>query len=235
MIEYVRMSKIGGSAMNDIWGFLLSYVFVFAIIALAELLRFFFKLSGEFTRKFIHIGVGHWVIAATFLIENRWIAIIPPLTFMGINYLSMKRNLFKAMDTQSQPTYGTVYYAFSLTLLTALFWTPSLHYLLLLGVMIMAWGDGLAAVVGKQLGKKELPLTPFKKTYLGSATMLVVSYIVALIIFNTMAPATSISYQALAIITAVLATILEAFTGKGWDNIAVPLGTAIIIYLIGVI
>ena len=43
---------------QDYTALLLSYAYVFGIIALGELLRPAWNRPPEFTRKFIHIGVG---------------------------------------------------------------------------------------------------------------------------------------------------------------------------------
>jgi hypothetical protein len=52
---------------QDYTALLASYAYVFGVIALAELLRRAGHRPLEFTRKFVHIGVGMWVIGTVFL------------------------------------------------------------------------------------------------------------------------------------------------------------------------
>ena len=47
--------------MGSDWaGLMASYVYVFAVLAVGELLRRWRHYPIEFTRKFVHIGVGMW-------------------------------------------------------------------------------------------------------------------------------------------------------------------------------
>lgn len=218
--------------MGNVSAMLLSYVFVFAIIALGEILRIICRFTSEFTRKFIHIGVGHWVIPAVILMDVQWLALIPPITFVGINYLSLKKDIFKAMETD-RSNYGTVLYALSLVILVLLFFRPQHLHLLVLGTLVMAWGDGLAAIIGRKWGKKAIPNLPHHKTFLGSGTMFLVSFLVSFLVLSIMAPSLPASPLLLGMAAAAVATILEAFTARGWDNLAVPLGTSIFIYFLG--
>lgn len=220
--------------MNDYWGLLLSYVFVLSILGGGEALRALYSLPPYFTRKIIHIGVGHWLIAAYWLIEARELALIPPFTFIFINYLSTKKQIFKAME--SRESMGTVYYALALFLLILFFWSGSLKVLAITGALIMAWGDGLAEIAGKRWGNKTIPFIPYHKTYMGSATMCIVSFLVALSTLYFFGPwDSSITVLSLSIMVAIAATILEALGGNGWDNLTVPLGSAFLLYFLGVL
>ena len=71
----------------------------------------------DFTRKFIHIGVGMWVVGTVLLFENRFLAVIPPLSFVLINYVSYRRETFKAMETGEKGNLGTVYFPLSFAIL----------------------------------------------------------------------------------------------------------------------
>ena len=56
---------------NNYLGLLVSYVYVFAVLFLGEGIRKVWKLSAEFTRKFVHIGVGNWYILALLFFTNK--------------------------------------------------------------------------------------------------------------------------------------------------------------------
>lgn len=46
--------------MNNIWGLIVSYVFIFVVIGISTVLQKKNVLKDEGARKFIHIGVAHW-------------------------------------------------------------------------------------------------------------------------------------------------------------------------------
>ena len=87
---------------------------------------------------------------------NVWFAAFVPLTFVIINYLSYKKGIIKVMERDKQDGLGTVYYAISLLILTiisfGIFKKPSLG---LIPTLVMAYGDGLAAVIGKLIKSNE--------------------------------------------------------------------------------
>jgi phytol kinase len=75
--------------MTQDWiALIVSFIYVFAMIGIAEGLRKGQGYSVEFTRKFIHIAVGMWAYGTVLLFECHAFAIIQPLAFVVINALS---------------------------------------------------------------------------------------------------------------------------------------------------
>ncbi len=62
-----------------------------------------------------------WVWGILALFDNWKIGLIPFATFIVLNYIFYRFTIFEAMDSEDS-TPGTVYFAFSITLLYALFW-----------------------------------------------------------------------------------------------------------------
>jgi len=107
---------------SNLIGLIISFIFVFIILILGEILNRFTKASEEFNRKFVHIGVSNWWIVAMFLIDNMYYAMIPPIIFIILNYLSYKKGVFSSMEREDKESLGTVYYPISLLILVWLFW-----------------------------------------------------------------------------------------------------------------
>jgi len=200
-----------------------SYLFVFGVIGLAGLLTKIGWLNDEGGRKFIHIGVGNWMIVVPLLFDNIWLAVIPPVTFVGLNYLSYRYDLIRAMERKEKSTgdLGSVYYAISLVLVTvldaSLFGTFTLA---VLPILVLAYGDGLAAIVGTVIPSKQLVGT---KTIYGTATMFVVTLIVAFVMMSNLW---------MVFLVATVATLIELFSPRGIDNLTLPLGLYLLLYLL---
>ena len=94
-----------------------------------------------------------------------------------------------------------------------------------LGVFIMGYGDGLAAVIGKRYGIMAYRIFGNTKSYVGSLTMLVVSFVVCAVILWAATPVFLGSILLQALILAVFATVVEAVSPFGLDNLTVPLLT----------
>ena len=107
---------------QDTIALLTAFIYVFAMIGVAEGLRKWRGYSVEFTRKFIHIAVGMWAYGAVLMFESRTFAIIPPLAFVAINALSYWKGTFKAMETGEKGQLGTIYFPISFAALIWLLW-----------------------------------------------------------------------------------------------------------------
>jgi len=219
--------------VNEITGVIISILFVFAVIFISEAIRKLKGLSVEFTRKFVHIGVSHWWIIAMLLIKNIWYALIPPILFVAVNFYSYKTNLFKSMERQEKNSdLGTVYFPVALILLILLTWEKGLlggdyKYIGALGIMVMGYGDGLAAVIGKNFGKYKYKIANGTKSIEGSTVMLVFSFLASAVVLISFL-GFDLFYIRVSFIVAVFATIIEAVTFKGLDNISVPLSSALL-------
>jgi phytol kinase len=218
----------------NIIGIIASYLYVGLVIAGGKL---FEKRGKEASRKFIHIMLGNWWFVAMYFFTNVWCAAIGPATFVIINYLSYKKNLIKVMERDEQDGLGTVYFAIALLILVivsfGIFKNPSLG---LVPFLVMAYGDGLAAVIGKSVKSKKYKLGDSKKSFAGSLTMFVITTL--LIGTQLWFTHSAIFWQTthwplIACLMGFAITGLEAVSGKGWDNITVPLATLGLLLLIG--
>lgn len=231
---------------SDFTGLVASYAYATILLVLAEALRRWIGLPSELTRKLIHIGAGMWVFGVVALFDRWEVGIVPFATFIPINYLLYRYRILGAMDTaDSSP--GTVYFAVSVTLLFGLLWRPDGPVdrvpIAIAGVMAMTWGDALAALIGKRIGKHRYRIGSSERSWEGSAAMFVASA-VAMFGVLWLLPGSSLSPLAapfgvqpallIALVSAVFATLVEAVSPHGTDNLSVPLvgaGVAIAIAL----
>lgn len=211
-------------------GIIVSYLYIGMIILVA---RVFEKRGEEASRKFIHIMLGNWWFIAMYFFTNVWFAIFVPITFVIINYVSYKQDLIKVMEREKQDGLGTVYYAISLLILAIVFF--GIYQKPILGLipnLIMAYGDGFAAVVGKWIKSKTYMVGETKKSIAGSITMFVISLI--LIMGFLIANYTFGIWQIalIGVVMAIAVTIIEAISSKGIDNFSVPISMLVMILML---
>ena len=213
--------------MNNIYGIIASYAFIILLLVVSKI---FEKKNKELSRKFIHIFLaGYWLIAMFFFDNVIWASIVPA-SFVVINILSYKYNLIKSMEREEQDGFGTIYYAIAIFIMSVTTFGVLNNPLIgLAGMFVMAFGDGLAAVFGKTFGKKKYEIGDTTKTYLGSFTMLVVTFG---IIFAVLSYCNSTLVIFKSLIIAIIMTVFEAVSVKGTDNITVPVITSLITYFI---
>jgi phytol kinase len=229
---------------RDIIGLILSYLYAFGLLGLTEAIRIRRGYSQAFTRKLVHIGAGMWAWGTLALFDTWQIGLIPFATFIVLNYIFYRFTIFRAMDT-TDSTPGTVYFAFSITLLYALFWRTDGQtdraVIATGGTMAMTWGDALASIVGGRWGRRAYIIRGHRRTWEGSVAMFIASLVVVALTLLLL-PASSLSPTAeplqtgtallYALLAAVVATLAEGVSPAGTDNLSVPLLTAAALYLL---
>ena len=211
---------------NNILGMILSIVYIGAVLGGSSLVA---KKGKEASRKFIHILLGNWWLIAMYFFDSTLWAAILPTVFIFVNYFSYKFNIIKSMERdegENKDSLGTVFFAVSLLVLVIFtFGVIKNPWIGLCAFLTMTYGDGFAAVFGKKFKSKEFKIFGSTKTIIGSLTMFIITLLIHLIYFGVI----GVEYFVLkAIIIAVLATIMEAVSIKGTDNIIVPIITAVI-------
>lgn len=215
--------------MTEIYPLSLILIYLGILIIISESLNRFFKTNSELTRKIFHIGSGNVILIAWWLNISGSIIIQASLLASLISIISYFLPILPSINSVGRKSFGTLFYAISIGILTALFWHLGLREYAVIGILVMSWGDGLAAVIGKKWGQHSYELFGIKKSYEGSLTMTLVSFIVIILILS-LSIGNSWQNWLIAIIVAIFATILEAFSQFGIDNLTVPLGSAILCF-----
>jgi len=219
----------------DAVGLAASYVFVFGFIGLATLLMRRHVLPASATRKVIHIGVAHWWLIAMATMDDPWVASVGPASFIGINALALGLKLLPAMDAGAdRRNLGTIYFPISLLVLVNLCWRGVMPvWVGGVAVLVLGWGDGLAALVGEGNGAPGVRIWGGRKSAAGTILMFAGSFAVTLVftlIFRG-GPGGRAAHGVLeavgvSTIVAAAATVVELVTPWGLDNLTIPLVVA---------
>ena len=197
-------------------------LYLFLIFLISIVFKKYNQDSREIVRKIIHIGIGPLIPIAQFLKINQNSALI----FTGIVSLMVFINytykLFPTIEDVERKSYGTLFYCLSLFILIYLFWDKD-PYALITGFFIMAFGDGLAGLIGKSLNSKSWIFFKQKKSLFGTMTMFLTSLIVVCSIGYTHQITLNLNYFTIAL----FATLLEQFSVLGIDNFIVPIASAL--------
>mgnify|MGYP006287391713 CR=1 FL=1 len=221
--------------MQNWLGIAVSFIYVFGILGIAQLLLYFQLASPPVSRKLVHIGVAHWWLLAIPFFDSVAYALVGPVAFTVLNAISLRRHLFPAMEAPRQPgkpvNLGTIYFPVSLTILVLVtFLTEMPTWVGGLGILVLGWGDGMAAVVGMAAGRIRYTVFRQRKSLIGSATMFGVSFGVVLLYSYVQLPLNAGMLLLSAAATAAVATATEAATPLGMDNLSIPTVTALFYY-----
>ena len=195
------------------------------VLLLAAIVNRYLSADSEILRKVVHIGTGNVILLAWWLDIPAWVGISASILASTVALLSYKFPILPNINSIGRQSLGTFFYAVSIGLLIAWFWTIQQPHYAVLGILVMTWGDGLAALIGQRFGKHPYTLWGMKKSWEGTLTMAIVSYIVSSLIFLGVQGNVWQTWV-VAIAVALVASSLEAFSKFGIDNLTVPLGSA---------
>jgi phytol kinase len=196
---------------------------------MAEGLRLTTGVDTEITRKIVHIGAGHVILLAWWLHTPTWMGLTASVVFSGVALLSYRYPILPGINGVGRNSLGTFFYAISIGVLTACFWPIWQPEYAALGILVMTWGDGLAALVGQNFGRNPYVIFGNKKSFEGSLTMALASFVVSVLVLATIA---GITWPVVGVAAgvAIAATLLETLSFFGIDNLTVPLGSALVAY-----
>jgi phytol kinase len=200
-------------------------VYVGAIVLTAELLHRYTNTKPEHIRKIVHIGTGNVILLAWLLQLPAWVGITSSILAGIVTLISYRLPILPGVNSVGRKSWGTFFYSLSIGIVTVVFWPLHLPYYGVIGILIMAWGDGLAAIIGQEFGKHPYTIFGNTKSWEGTFTMLSVSYtIVSIVLFSV--HGNMWQTWVVGIPVAIVATAVESIAQWGLDNLTVPLISA---------
>ena len=194
------------------------------VTAGAVLCRRLWPTQRELSRKIVHIGTGAviplaWFFEIPFVVALPVAAVITALTAMNHQW-----RLIPAVEDVDRNSYGTIAYGIAITTLLLLFW-PTRADAVSAGVLVMALGDGLAGLIGRNVDSPKWVLFGQTKSTVGTMTMAVVTGLVLIGLARW--SGTDLDLPGTLGMMA-MATGLEQLSWRGLDNLSVPLSVGVL-------
>ncbi len=189
----------------------------------ALLLRHRWPAQREWSRKLVHIGAGPVVLIAWAFGVDRLVAVPAAGAITLLAALNHRVRVLPAIEDVERRSYGTIAYGASITLLLWLWW-PAHPATVAAGVLVMAFGDGLAGLLGPLIPSPSWTVLGERRSLAGTGAMALASLTVLLALGQLgggPAPA-----PAEIVLIALVATGLEQWAQLGIDNFSVPMAVA---------
>ncbi|HSX06437.1 MAG TPA: hypothetical protein VLG92_01820 [Candidatus Saccharimonadia bacterium] len=198
---------------------LLSVLAVFLILSASEIgwRKRWFSNDSEIGRKFVHITVGSFVAFWPFFLSWNEIRLLS-VAFLIVVAVSARFKLFRAIHSVQRPTFGEICFAMVVGALTFITRSKGIYAAALLQMSV---ADGLAAVIGTRLGRKNTyQVFGHAKSVVGTLTFFVTATLI-------LSGYSLLSVKGLAVSGVVLGAlggaIVENVAVLGLDNLIVPL------------
>jgi len=194
------------------------------VVAGAVLCRRLRPNQRELSRKIVHIGTGAVVPLAWFF-EIPFVVALPVAAVITVvTTINHQCRFIPAVEDVDRNSYGTIAYGIAITTLLLLFW-PTRADAVSAGVLVMALGDGLAGLIGRNVASPKWVLFGQTKSSVGTMTMAVVSGLVLIGLARWSGADLSLP-AALGMVA--MATGLEQLSWSGLDNLSVPLSVGVL-------
>ena len=205
---------------SDLAGVLLVYIYVAILLIISEKIL---DKYPEGSRKFLHIMTGNIAFLLPVFVTKEVMAFLAAGPFILFTFLMSPYTPIKKIRGKTSAAghgMGLVYYSITWTILAYLFFDNMV--VIAIGILSMSYGDGLASVIGIKFGKKKYKVLGDEKTYVGSFSMFIFTFItmvIALFYYNI-----NVTFYVILVLLliAFIASIVEGLTPKGLDNLTVP-------------
>ncbi|PSP00556.1 MAG: phosphatidate cytidylyltransferase [Cyanobacteria bacterium QS_7_48_42] len=203
----------------------LIFAYLAILVLVAEGITRLFSDDKELTRKVVHLGAGNVILLAWWLEVPASVGIAASIIASLVALISYFLPILPSINSVGRQSLGTFFYAVSIGILVAWFWWLNQPQYAAMGILAMCWGDGMAAIIGQRFGKHPYQILGITKSWEGSLTMAVASYLTSsLVLLGVQGNVWQTWLIPLAV--AGFATGLEAVSRLGVDNLTVPLGSA---------
>lgn len=209
---------------GDISGVAVVYVYVAILLFLSEKVL---KSRPLVSRKFLHIMVGN-IFFILPLFEHAWVmAFVAAAPFIALTFLLSPHSPLQIVSEASAAGHGMglVYYSMSWTVLAYAFFNKP--EVIAIGIIAMSYGDGFASLIGTKFGKRRYNICGDEKSIEGSISMFLVIILTSLVALSYYDVRINIY---VIVVISFVATLVEAITPKGLDNLTVSFSAALLYY-----
>ena len=214
---------------NDLAGVALVYLYVAILLIITEKMLYKHPKLG---RKILHIMVGNIIFLLPIFQTREVMAFVAAAPFIIFTFLISPHTPIKSIRGKTSAAghgMGLVYYAISWTVLAYVFFDYKV--VIAIGIIAMSYGDGFASLIGSRYGKKIFNIYDNQKSYLGSFTMIIISFVMLLVALWFYDFPITLKAMVFLLFIALFSAIAEIITPKGLDNLSVPFIASIYFYL----
>ena len=216
----------------------LMFIFLIAILFLLmfnELVYRRLGLKGEITRKFAHFTATLSTLTFPYLFTVHWYVLIMAVFFFILLYVSRNGTHLKSIHDINRKSVGSYMLPLSIYLTFLVSNLIGNKFMYILPILILAICDPIAGILGLNVKNYNHNIQIFgfksKKTWLGSGSFFVTSFIISIIALYFHRIVFDLKTFYLALCIALVSTLVEFFSWRGLDNLFIPMSILLVLIL----
>ncbi len=207
------------------------------LFSLAELLYHLFKVKAELTRKFVHLGTGLLTLLFPLCLDDHWLVLFLCSSFAAVLLISLRYGLLKSINAIDRKSHGSISYpiaVYGCYLAYSKYAGGHEYIVFYLPILTLAICDPIAALFGKRWPWRRYKAGNDYKSMTGSAMFFLSACVLSYSLFQffNFIPRAFMPMWFTSVIIALAATLAEALSRKGLDNIFIPASVFISLYLL---
>ncbi|MCF6312155.1 MAG: hypothetical protein L3J39_06865 [Verrucomicrobiales bacterium] len=185
------------------------------------------KLSAEWARKTVHIGMGlicltfPWIFNSAFSVQC--LAIIAMFTLLLLRYSKLRASVGTALFAIERLSIGELLFPIAVAWLFTLSADKPLLYAI--SLLLLTLADSAGALAGSRYGKFIYSTTAAKKSLEGSGAFFVTAFFCTALPLHFFSPLGLFHIALLALTISLFITAVEGACGHGTDNLLIPIGS----------
>lgn len=205
-----------------------------ALFFISELLYRRFSIDGEVTRKISHVGTGLIILVFPFVLEIHWQALILCVAFILLLLLSMKLDFFQGINNVKRRTYGSLLYPVAVYMVFSFYLHTETLINFYIPVLVLALSDPMAALIGRKWPIRNYSIRGDTKSVMGAIVFFLSAFLISFGLMMTMSDLPLTNALTTSMFLALLTAVVEAISGRGVDNLTIPLVAMLILWASGI-
>lgn len=202
------------------------------LFGLSELIHRTTSAKVEHTRKLVHFGTGILTLMFPVFLTSSWSVLILCASFAVILLLSLKYKFLPSINAIDRESHGSILYPLAVysCFLVYEYYDRNLMFFYA-PILVLAISDPMAALFGKRWPKGKFTVGKDSKTLMGCSAFAISAFLILIGLSTLFNQEISflIGYQFL--LVAIGTTIVEAVSGRGTDNLTIPLSVVLLLSL----
>lgn len=196
-----------------------------ALLGVVELVERLWRPHPEVPRKLAHVGAGGIACCAPFLVSTHWAMLFLTVSFALLLLATRRLGLLGSLHARA----GAGDLVYPAGIYTAFVLAEGDAVLFQLSVLVLALADPAAAVVGRRFGRLRYRLAGVTRSVEGSLGFAVTAFAITALALVASGRLDAAAALLCAGAVAVVVASLEAASPAGLDNLAVPVGTLLVV------
>ncbi len=202
------------------------------LFGLSEFIHRTTSSKVENTRKLVHFGTGVLTLMFPVFLTSSWSVLILCASFAVILLFSLKYKFLPSINAIDRESHGSILYPVAVYSCFLLYQYQDIDLMFFYApILILAISDPMAALFGKRWPRGKFTIGKDTKTIMGCSAFLISAFLVLVglsILFSNELSFDS-CYQLL--LVSLGATFVEAMSGRGVDNLTIPLSVVLLLSL----